>query len=246
MRTCEEVILLAGGPGVRLQDVIRGIPKPMADINGKPFLWYVLSYLAKQGVNKIIMAIGYKHEIIKEYFKDRYDSIEIKYSIEKEPLGTGGAIKNALAIAEDRDIFVINGDTFFNIDLRTFYSFHRHKASNVTIALKLMKDFDRYGAVTINGENRLIGFEEKQFRSIGLINGGIYIIKTDIFNSIKFPDKFSFETDFLEKYYKERKIYAYIFDEYFIDIGIPEDYKGAKNDFKSFPHGFVNKEWTSC
>jgi len=230
----QEAIILAGGLGTRLRKVVKDVPKPMADINGKPFLWYLLNYLNNQGIEKVILSVGYKYEIIKSYFGDKFKNLKIIYSIEKELLGTGGAIKKALSLVEGDEAFVLNGDTFFDIDLNNFYNLHKNKKSILSIALKYMCNFSRYGRVLINENNKIIAFEEKKFYKEGYINGGIYILKKDIFKGteLESKNKFSLEKDLLENYYKVSNFYGFPFNAFFIDIGIPEDYEICKIKFK--------------
>lgn len=213
-----QAIILCGGLGTRLKSVIKDIPKPMAPINDKPFLEFIFEYLKKQGVKEIILAVSYKYEVIKEYFKDEFLGIKIKYSIEKEPLGTGGAIKEALKFIKN-EAYVLNGDTFFNIDLSKL----KLNGSKICFALKQMNDFDRYGTVNVNEQGFVISFEEKVFKKQGLINGGIYLLDKDIFKDFALQEKFSFE-EFLQENYEKLKARAEIFDDYFTDIGVPEDY----------------------
>ncbi|EAJ4679059.1 D-glycero-D-manno-heptose 1-phosphate guanosyltransferase [Campylobacter coli] len=213
-----QAIILCGGLGTRLKSVIKDIPKPMAPINDKPFLEFIFEYLKKQGIKEVILAVSYKYEVIKEYFKDEFLGIKIKYSIEKEPLGTGGAIKEALKFIKN-EAYVLNGDTFFGIDLSKL----KLNGSKICLALKQMNDFDRYGTVNVDEQGIVTSFEEKVFKKQGLINGGVYLLKKDIFNNFSLERKFSFE-EFLQENYKTLKIQTQIFDDYFIDIGIPEDY----------------------
>lgn len=213
-----QAIILCGGLGTRLKSVIKDIPKPMAPINDKPFLEFIFKYLKKQGVKEIILAVSYKYEVIKEYFKDEFLGIKIKYSIEKEPLGTGGAIKEALKFIKNES-YVLNGDTFFNIDLSKL----KLNGSKICFALKQMNDFDRYGTVNVNEQGFVISFEEKVFKKQGLINGGVYLLDKDIFKDFALQEKFSFE-EFLQENYEKLKARAEIFDDYFTDIGVPEDY----------------------
>ncbi len=227
----EEAIILAGGLGTRLRKVVKNVPKPMAEINRKPFLEYLLMYLANFKIKKIILAVGYKYEIILKYFGNTYQHMKLIYSVEEELLGTGGAIKKALSFAETPTILVLNGDTFFKINLFEFWNFHIIKQADLSIALKSMKNFDRYGTVKIDKENRIIGFEEKSFKKEGLINGGFYLLNKKILEELPLPEKFSFEKDFLEKYYRKFKFYGLPFDEYFIDIGTPEHYQKACSEF---------------
>lgn len=224
-----QAIVLCGGLGTRLKSVISDIPKPMAPINGKPFLEFIFEYLKKQDIKEVILAVSYKYEIIRAYFKDEFLGIKIKYSIEKEPLGTGGAIKQALNSVE-KEAFVLNGDTFFDIDLFKL----KLCESKICLALKTMKDFDRYGAVELDG-NFIKSFKEKEFIKQGFINGGIYLLAKGIFEGFSLESKFSFES-FLQENFRVLKARAEIFEDYFIDIGVPKDYREfcEKKDNLSF------------
>ncbi|EJW1429897.1 nucleotidyltransferase family protein, partial [Campylobacter jejuni] len=213
-----QAIILCGGLGTRLKSVIKDIPKPMAPINDKPFLEFIFEHLKKQGIKEVILAVSYKYEVIKEYFKDEFLGIKIKYSIEKEPLGTGGAIKEALKFVKN-EAYVLNGDTIFDIDLKKLVL----NDSKICITLKQMQNFDRYGTVNVDDQGIVTSFEEKVFKKQGLINGGIYLLKKDIFDKFDLEKKFSFE-EFLQENYIKLKARAEIFDDYFIDIGVPEDY----------------------
>ena len=209
----------------------------MADINGKPFICYLLDYLAAYDVKKILLSVGYKYEAIKDYFGVQYKNMNIKYVIEDKPLGTGGALKKALMAAEGEEFMVLNGDTFFNIDLRKMIDFHHAEDSILTIAVKPMHDFDRYGAVNIK-DSRVVGFEEKTFKRCGYINGGVYAMKKTISGFFD-PDKdaFSFEVDFLHKKINNIRPFAFISDDYFIDIGMPDDYKKAQEELGPISKG---------
>lgn len=217
-----EAIILAGGFGTRLSKVVSNVPKPMAPINERPFLEYLLDDLDKKGIDRVILAVGYKKEIIKEHFQKRYKNIEIIYSEENTPLGTGGAIKKALTLSKTEDIFIVNGDTFFDVDLKEMYKFHKKNNSNLTLAIKEMKKFDRYGSLILE-ENKIVKFEEKKYIKKGYINGGIYLLNKNILD-IKKEDSFSFEKDILENKNLKVEKYGYKSEGYFIDIGIPEDY----------------------
>jgi D-glycero-alpha-D-manno-heptose 1-phosphate guanylyltransferase len=228
-----EVIILAGGFGTRLQSVVKDVPKPMAEINGKPFLEYLLEYLSQYSITKIILSVGYKQDVIKEYFQNSYKHISLGYSCEDEPLGTGGAIKQALKLIapETKNVLVLNGDTFFQIDLQKLKKINDTLSADITISLKEMIDFDRYGAIKIES-NLVKKFEEKKFYKKAYINAGVYMIKKNIFDTLS-ETKFSFE-EFLEKNLALLKVCPYISNKsYFIDIGIPEDYEKAKDDFKN-------------
>jgi D-glycero-alpha-D-manno-heptose 1-phosphate guanylyltransferase len=227
-----DLIILAGGLGTRLQHILPGIPKPMAPINDLPFLQYLLLYIKKFNPKRIILSVGYENNQIVSYFGNQFEGIELIYSIENNPLGTGGAIKKSLLCSSTDNSFIINGDTFFDVDLNQMEKQHLHNQDDMTIAVKEMIDFNRYGSLLIENK-RIINFAEKKFITKGFINAGIYSINNQKFLEINWPEKFSFETEFLEKYVDKLFFSPFYAEGYFIDIGIPEDYYKAQNDFKS-------------
>lgn len=227
-----EAIVLAGGIGTRLKKVVSDLPKPMASINGKPFLEYLINYLARNEITHVILSVGYKSEHIKNHFENEFKSVNISYASEEIPLGTGGGIRLALQQAKTNHVFIVNGDTLFNIDLQKLADAHHKKNAALSVALRKMVDGSRYGSVIIDENNRIKAFKEKNAEAKNvLINGGTYLIEKSHFLETKFPDKFSFEKEYLEKYFDTNKFYGFEFDDYFIDIGLPSTYKQAQNDF---------------
>ena len=217
-------VFLAGGRGTRLQSVVSDRPKPLADINGKPFLYYLLAYTLKYNlIDKIILSIGYKKEMISDYFGTSFQGIPIVYSLEEEPLGTGGAILNSLKYSDSNEILVFNGDSFFELDLNQFVYQSRQRNRPFSIALSEMENFDRYGSVDFD-ENYIIKFQEKKFMTKGFINTGIYLLEKNIFKNYSLGSVFSIESDFLQNFTKEIGISYFIQKAFFVDIGIPEDY----------------------
>lgn len=231
----KEAIILAGGLGTRLRTAVPDKPKCMAEIAGKPFLHYLITFLKSSGIDHFIFSVGYKHEAIEEYLKENYSALDYKISLENEPLGTGGAIKLACSKTVNKNVLVCNGDTLYKIDVRALGKFHEEKKAACTLCLKRMKDFHRYGVVELNQDNSIKSFKEKQFYISGLINGGVYALNVNEFLKEIFPQKFSFEKEYLEKKIKQHqknpKLYGIIQNEYFIDIGIPEDYEKAQKEF---------------
>lgn len=223
----KEAIVLAGGLGTRLQSVLPDLPKPMAPIGGQPFLAFVLRQLSEGGIQKAILSVGHKHESILTHFGHRFGPLVLDYSIESEPLGTGGAVVLALDRVEEEHVWIVNGDTFFDVDFGRLYDHHVKAGADLSMALKPMKQFDRYGCVTVDRSGRILGFTEKQYREDGLINGGIYAMRTSALAQADFPEKFSFEKDFLEKNVSSLYLQGIPFEGYFIDIGIPGDYQKA-------------------
>jgi len=225
-------IILAGGLGTRLRSAVPDLPKCMAPVNGKPFIGFVTDYFISQGVKQFIFSLGYMHEVIIDYVSKAYPSLNVIYSIEEEPLGTGGAIKLACAKATDKNVLVTNGDTLFTVDAKAVIASHKMHNADCTLSLKPMKDFSRYGVVTLYDDGRVESFKEKQFYAEGLMNGGLYVLNVPRFLNEDLPEKFSFEKDYLEKLYAQRNMFGIPQDAYFIDIGIPEDYQRAQVELK--------------
>ncbi len=222
MQKPTEAIILAGGMGTRLREVIKDIPKPMALVNGKPFLYHLMDYLQGQGIKHFVLSVGYKNEVIKKYFGDSFGAAKISYAVEDIPLGTGGAIKLATKFVEEDKFWVINGDTFVGLKLDDFYD----KATNLNISLALveMHEFDRYGIVE-TCSNRICAFKEKEYRKRGFINSGIYLMsKRFLEQNAPKEQRFSLEKDVLEAKVDKVDIGFYKAKAVFIDIGIPEDY----------------------
>lgn len=228
----KDAIILAGGLGTRLQAAIPGLPKCMAPVNGRPFLSYIIDYYTAQGIQKFILSLGYRHEVVSAWTKEHYPTLSIEYAIENEPLGTGGAIQLAVEKTKETNVLILNGDTFFKTDLKTLAAFHKKNASACTLSLKPMINVDRYGVVETDEEGLIQSFKEKKFYAEGLINGGVYILNTGRFRQQKRPAAFSFEKDYLERCFSSMPMYGCIQDGYFIDIGIPEDFERAQKDVK--------------
>ena len=242
----KEAIILAGGLGTRLRESVPDLPKCMAPVAGRPFLFHVINYLRSQGVEKFIFSLGYKHELIEDYLSTQFPTLSYQCVIEEEPLGTGGAILLACTKATEKNIVVTNGDTLFKIDLHKATMFHNHNNAECTLLLKPMNRFDRYGVVELDEEQLVNSVKEKQFYETGNINGGVYLLNKDKVLDEEFPAKFSFEKHYLEKFYPVRRIYGLIQDAYFIDIGIPEDYNRAQSELSRPPLDLstVDKSWT--
>ena len=221
-------IVLAGGMGTRLQTVVSDVAKPMAAIKGKPFLEYLLNYLANNDITDIILSVGYKWETIRDCFGGSFQSIQsITYSFEETPLGTGGAIMLALELCERDNVFVLNGDSFFSVNLRDLMDFHLNNNADITLSLKEVRNADRYGVVDLDN-GRVVAMREKGYTSHGYINGGVYCIKRSVFANDEPLERFSFE-QFLMDNTGGLNIYGFPFDGSFIDIGIPEDYLKAQS-----------------
>ncbi len=226
----KEAIILAGGLGTRLQSVVTDLPKCMAPVNDKPFLTYVINHLLSEGITHFIFSLGYKGEAIIAFLQKDFPSLSYKTIVEEVPLGTGGAVKKSLAAAKDDNVLIANGDTLFKANIDLLANADASGEPCCTLSLQPMKNFSRYGVVEMDEFGIIKKFKEKQFYQSGLINGGVYALNKNKFLSENLPDKFSFETDYLEKFYKIRRMAGIVQDEYFIDIGIPEDYARAQRE----------------
>ena len=225
----DEAIVLAGGFGTRLREVVSDVPKPMAPVKGRPFLEIVLNRLKNNGISHVVLSVGYLSESIIEHFGEHFSGMDISYAVEEKALGTGGAIKFAFGKIKSHTAFVLNGDTLFDIDLHAFERMHYEKEADLSIALRKVDDLSRYGSVQTDENQRITGFFEKGKKAGGgYINAGIYIVGKKIFDDTGiFYEKFSMEKDIFEKYFNNFGFYGFPFDAYFIDIGIPEDYRRA-------------------
>ena len=260
-----QAILLCGGMGTRLRSVVSDRPKPMADICGKPFLQYLLEMLRDKGITEVIFALGYMGEMIEEYFQDGSAfGLKIAYSCEEEPLGTGGAIRNALPKILEEEVLVLNADTYFPMDYQGLLRFHQENDGDFSLATRVVPDISRYGAVRRDLAGRILAWNEKlgdggqqpgegskqpiegnaqQAASAspkslsGEINGGIYVMKKSLIAEIP-EGKQSLEQDCIPKWLSEgKRIFGLPFHGYFMDIGIPKDYQQFITDVEQGKHG---------
>ena len=226
-----EAIILAGGFGTRLRSVVSDKPKVLAMVAGKPFLFLLINYLQRQGITRIVFSLGYLFEQVESFLSENYPSLDYVTIVEDEPLGTGGAIKLCLQHVQSDNVLIVNGDTFFDLDLPGYFKNHINKDADCSIALTPCSNFDRYGSVLLDNEQRIIEFVEKKYCSYGLINTGLILLKVARIKSMleNREAPFSFEADFLAKELENVLVVGHISDGYFIDIGIPEDFTKAQS-----------------
>ena len=241
-----EAILLCGGLGTRLRSVVSDRPKPMADIAGKPFLHYLVKMLSESGVRHLIFALGYMGEQIEAYFQSGEEyGLSISYSYEDSPLGTGGAIRNALSKVSGENVLVLNADTYFRTDYESLLREQLKNKVAMTIASRKIEDISRYGAILKDESGRILRWNEKmssdQVEALrpGEINGGIYVMQKSLIEKIP-EGKQSLENDCIPAWLKDGVyLQAILSDGYFMDIGIPEDYAQFRKDIEN---GTINEE----
>lgn len=226
-------VILAGGFGTRLQSLVSDVPKPMAAVNGRPFLEYLLDYWIDQGISSFIIIVGYKYEHVIKHFGSSYAGCSIKYVIEEFPLGTGGGILFALStIGYESKFLIINGDTLFKVCLLDLLTFHNGHNSDLTLSMFRSQDNSRYMGIELNIDNTVKKWKSRNNENGSMfVNGGVYLINGAIFKSVDFilGNKYSLEDDFITFFLANNaKVYGLYFDSFFIDIGIPDDYIRAQ------------------
>jgi D-glycero-alpha-D-manno-heptose 1-phosphate guanylyltransferase len=227
-----DVLILCGGKGSRLKKITKDVPKPMVRFGRRVFLDILIGYLQKSGFKRFILGIGYQADFIKTYYeKYRKSGLEIIFSQEEHPLGTGGAVRAAGRFIKSDCFFVLNGDSFSEFNARNFIKFYKQKKANAVILLKKVKNSKDYGVISINRKSEITSFSEKNSQIPGnLINGGVYLFSKNIFSQLPKKSKFSLEYDFFPRLIG-KGLYGYKQPGFFIDIGIPERYFTAKKYF---------------
>lgn len=227
-----DVVVLCGGEGSRLKQVVSDRPKPMADINGVPFLDILFDYLKRFGFKRFVLCTGYMADFIESYYKEKKDTIEILFSYESNPLGTAGAIKNAEKLLHSNTILVLNGDSFCPVDLLKYIEFHRQKRALLSIALVESSETRDFGQIVLDENEHVISFKEKNNSGgKGFINAGIYLFEKKILSMIPTSIKYSLEYDLFPKLV-DKGLYGFRFHGKFIDIGTPESYLLAEEFFR--------------
>jgi len=230
-----EAIILVGGLGTRLGALTAEMPKPMLPIRGVPFLKLLLRYLKRNGFERVVLAVGYKKEVVEEYFTTLLSEELpiIVYAIEKMALGTGGAILNALPYVNTDDIFIVNGDSYLELSFRDMLNFHKDMGSDLTVASYYMEDVGRYGVLRTGNNCEIISFSEKGTDRKGLINGGVYLFNREklgsVFRSL-IKTTFSFEEEVLSKQTNTLRMTHFQTEGCFLDIGVSADYERAQTE----------------
>jgi len=223
-------VILAGGRGTRLGLNTHDLPKPMVQVAGRPFLEYVIDCLVDGGIRGITLSVGYKAQAIRTHFGTSYRGATLTYAAEEQPIGTGGAMVNALHGTANEPALVLNGDTLLKLDFAALIDWYLREPVLVAMVLRQMDDVARYGAVTVDGQH-VTGFHEKGRRGPGLINAGVYVIQPAVFRTFGLSGVFGFEADLLQRHCQALRPRAYVTRAYFIDIGVPADLDRARAEF---------------
>ena len=226
-----DVLILVGGKGTRLQSALTDRPKVLAPVAGRPFLSYLLDQLVSTGFRQVILCAGYKGEQIREAFGDQYNGLNIQYSQEPEPLGTGGAIRYGLPLIATDSALVTNGDSYVNCNLTDFLAWHLKNDLQASLLLTYLSDTSRYGRVEVDEEGRILKFDEKGAgHGPGWVNAGVYIFNKVLLESIPIGKFFSVERQFFPNLIG-RGLHGFRTKGAFIDIGTPESYARAEEYF---------------
>lgn len=222
-------IVLAGGLGTRLRAVVPDLPKPMADVAGKLFLWWILRRLEQQGLTDVYLAVGYKRAVIEGHFGEAFGALRLHYVVEDAPLGTGGAVAKAMTRIDAESAYVLNGDTMAIVELAALSAAAAEASVDLAMAVAELADVSRYGAVDFDPtSHRVIAFREKGSQGRGFINAGVYLLKREPFLRRVPGERFSFEQDYLDAYLPELHVAAVPRVSELIDIGVPQDYARAQ------------------
>ncbi len=226
-------MILIGGLGTRLRSAVSDRPKALAEIRGRPFLSFLLDQLSTAGIKSVILCTGYKGEEIQAVFGYSYRSMDILYSQETSPLGTGGAIRLAISLIESDPVLVMNGDSYCGVDLPVFWAWHRQRDAAGSILLNRASDTRRFGRVQVDSGGVVLGFDEKRERcGEGWINAGIYFLSHHLILSIPAKRVVSLEREMFPLWVGQ-KLYGYQSTARFLDIGTPESYAAAERFFAS-------------
>lgn len=234
-------VILAGGLGTRLRSAYATGPKSMAPVAGRPFLDYLLTWLRSQGVKEVILCVGYKRTHIQKYVgRGRKWGLRVTYSIERELLGTGGAVKKAERLVPGTRLFVVNGDTFLGVNLKEMIKFHLGRGALATLAVVKVADDQRYGSLRLDDDGRIAAFLEKGERDASVksdkgmksINGGVYVFEKKLLSYIRTRGQVSLEKNVLPRLItsKNKRVYGFLKKAYFVDIGVPDDLWRAQSE----------------
>ena len=224
-----EAVILAGGLGTRLGEITKEVPKPMVPVEGRPFLERLMDYWLGQGIDGFVLSVGYKAGVVEKHFGKSYRGIPIRYSVEEEPLGTGGGLLQALGECRRGPVLALNGDTYFGISLQPLLTLYEKMSADLVMALFEVASRDRYEGVEIDATNRIKNFVRREDKKpCSFANGGVYVINPDLAKTASKGRKSSLENELLPEWLAQNKaVYGLPAKGAFIDIGTPGDYARA-------------------
>ena len=226
------VIIMAGGLGTRLGDLTKDLPKPMLPVGGKPVLERIINAFTEQGFRKFTICLNYKADIIKNYFGNGSSrSIDIEYTLEKERMGTAGAITLIESEKLADPFFVINGDVLTQIDYMDYMQRHQLSGAIASMAVKQYEEYIPYACVRFDETTEEVKHIVEKPRNIHFINAGVYILSKDCLPLIPSNTYFDMPSLFDRLIEEKKRIKVYKMDEHWIDIGCPDDYTKANNLF---------------
>lgn len=226
-----QALVLCGGLGMRLRSAYDSGPKALAPVAGRPFLAYLMEWLRRQGVRSVLLCVGYRAEQILDQFPAGSGDPRIAYSVEPEPLGTGGALKHAESRIHGDRFFVLNGDSLADVSLADLLAFHRARGASATLATVPVAVAGRYGSVDIDAAGRVLGFREKAAAAPGIqpVNSGVYVMERELLEQIPGACAVSLERTVFPAL-AGRSLFAFQTNGSFIDIGVPEDLSRAQTE----------------
>ncbi len=227
-----QAIILAGGFGTRLRELVPDLPKPMAPVNGRPFLEILLASLSQNGFRHVVLSLGFMADKISGHIGKQFAGMEMSYVKEEKPLGTGGGVRLAMSQCHEDHVFVFNGDTFLDLEVSALEQQWQQNRRPIIVGREV-PDTARYGRLLYE-QHRVTGFTEKGISGPGLINAGCYVFSQGLLNDFALGSSFSLETDFLAKLINQTQVDLFVTTGQFIDIGIPEDYQRAQTELAKF------------
>ncbi|MCI0684195.1 MAG: nucleotidyltransferase family protein [Gemmataceae bacterium] len=225
-------LILAGGLGTRLRDAVPQGQKVLAPVRQRPFLTRLLDQLSAAGVRRAILLTGHRAEDVRQAFGAQYGSLRLEYSRESSPLGTAGAVRQALNLVAKPTMLVLNGDSYCNVDLQAFFEFHRGRRADVSLAIVRVADAGRYGQVRFDAQDRITNFVEKTgTTAAGWISAGIYLIQRELLLGVPKGQAQSLEREWLPRWTASKTVAGFRCPGPFLDIGTPESYAAAQDMF---------------
>ena len=241
-----DVLVLCGGKGLRLRPMVGRHPKPLALVDGRPLLDRILYHWHGFGFRRFVLCVGYRAAVFRRHYENQRCPFTVIFSEEPKPLGTGGALRHAQSLIRSKDFFVLNGDTYFNLDPGDLMAFHRAKKAAVSLALSPLQDKDDCGNVSVNKSGRITEYAEKSGTAQGrFVNAGVYVFGRKALDLLPRAEKFSLEEDFFPTMTTgamgtsgtSQRLFGWVAQNKFWDIGTPQRYMLAARQIQAMEKG---------